>query len=162
IRGRLEEVGCVAPVDLAVETRVVAGDPPENWGDRALRIDYRERKRTRSAAVRDEGPRRLRVTVVNGSAEARKQEFDSDRTDIERLGRVETSGGRAVRHNHVAFRDDGGDVTSSVSRAHAHIAYDAEMGDWLVFDDGSAQGTRILRAGRTIDLPRQGSRGVRL
>ena len=48
-----------------------------------------------------------------------------------------------------------------MSRAHAHIQYDAATGEYRLFDDNSAYGTSLLREGRMITAP-AGGRGIRL
>ena len=68
----------------------------------------------------------------------------------------------SVRHNHLVFADDGSAVNATVSRAHAHIQHDREAEAFLLFDDGSSHGTRVLRGGRALAVPRQGTRGVRI
>ena len=42
----------------------------------------------------------------------------------------------------------------TVSRQHAHIACDAATGHVRLYDDGSSDGTGIVRGGRTVPVPR--------
>ena len=160
IRARLHEARCAAPA-LKVATKVVEGTRPA--GEAPFRIEYRERKAAKEPpAPRPAAVPRVKLTVVAGSAGAKAHELDHERINLGRMPRVEDAGRGTVRHNHVAFADDGSDVNVTVSRAHAHLAWDAEAEAFVAFDDGSAHGTRVLRAGRAIAVPRQGSRGVRL
>ena len=63
---------------------------------------------------------------------------------------------RPVRRNDVVVDD------STVSRAHAHIEWDAETGEYRVFDDGSSYGTSVLHEGKLINVAAGGGRGIRL
>nr|MBA2603656.1 hypothetical protein [Acidobacteriota bacterium] len=69
---------------------------------------------------------------------------------------------RVLRQNQVAFADAADDVSQSVSRTDAHIQFDAGTGAARLHDDGSTQGTRAVRAGRTISVPRGGGRKLAL
>jgi hypothetical protein len=97
---------------------------------------------------------------VKGKASRKVLEITSERINIGRGDEVVDRGQRLVRRNHLAFvqGDEAGD---SVSRAHAHIRC-APSGECRLRDDNSAHGTRIVRAGRTIDVDAGNTRGVRL
>jgi predicted component of type VI protein secretion system len=64
-----------------------------------------------------------------------------------------------LRTNHVAFSEEEADENLSVSRRHAHIAFDE--GAYRIWDDRSARGTSIVRGGRTVRVPAS-ARGTRL
>jgi FHA domain-containing protein len=162
VRERLRDVDCVAPAELKVSTRIVEGSRPDSWGEQPFRIEYRERKQRREPPGRNAALPSVRLVVTSGAAGARTQEFELERINLGRMQRVEGYSRSAVRHNHLAFADDGSEVNSTVSRAHAHIRHDRDAGVFLLFDDGSVHGTRVLRAGRALAVPRQGSRGVKL
>jgi pSer/pThr/pTyr-binding forkhead associated (FHA) protein len=49
-----------------------------------------------------------------------------------------------------------------VSRAHAHLVWILDEQVFRLHDDGSTQGTRVLRAGRQLEVPGRGGRGVAL
>ena len=68
---------------------------------------------------------------------------------------------RLVRSNHLVFVEGSGGVNQTVSRCHAHIVVAPASSATRVYDDCSAQGTGIVRDGRTIAVP-PGSRGVQL
>jgi predicted component of type VI protein secretion system len=74
---------------------------------------------------------------------------------------VRDSRNRLIRTNHVVFTDGAGQVNETVSRCHAHIDRGEGPGDYRLFDDRSAQGTTIVRNGKTVSVP-VGTRGVRL
>jgi hypothetical protein len=81
------------------------------------------------------------------------------------LGRVEDvsdTAGRTIRHNELFFPDQAHEANSTVSRSHAHIAFDPASAVWRIFDDGSSIGTTIFRAGKRVDIPPHASRGVAL
>ena len=160
VRARLREAGCDVPDRLRVVTRL-AGKAPAA-GEAPFRIEYHERRATRETAPRAVVPPRVRITVLAGAAGPKVHDLEHERIHLGRMRRVEDVARGSVRHNHVAFTDDGSDVNASVSRAHAHLDWDAVAAAWTVYDDGSAHGTRVLRAGRAVTVPPQGSRGVRL
>jgi pSer/pThr/pTyr-binding forkhead associated (FHA) protein len=104
---------------------------------------------------------RVDVAVLKGTAERRNYSFASTRIEIGRCSEVRDSGHRLIRTNHIAFTEAAADANLTVSRQHAHIACDAATGHVRLYDDGSSDGTGIVRDGRTVPVPR-GSRGVRL
>jgi hypothetical protein len=103
----------------------------------------------------------LKLTVVKGRAAQRVYVFTGGRIDIGRRAEVVDQRQRVIRTNHIAFTEDGAEENASVSRRHAHIAYADADGGYRVWDDRSAQGTSIMRGGRTIRVP-AGVRGTRL
>src|SRR5262249_55892971 len=103
----------------------------------------------------------LRIMVLEGQSRRRMHELRLERINLGRMDSVEGRGHERLRRNHVAFLDRDDPVNATVSRAHAHVEYFAGDG-FRVFDDGSAQGTRIMRGGRSIPVARGAVRGVRL
>jgi hypothetical protein len=162
IRARLEEAGSIAPANLKIEIRLLEGDKPESWSELPFRIEYRERKRRQDRPLPQAPVPSVRLVVTAGSAGGKSHEFQLECINVGRMSRVESRSQGAVRHNHLAFADDGSEINSTVSRAHAHIQHDSASEVFLLFDDGSAHGTRVLRGGRALPVPRQGSRGVRI
>jgi hypothetical protein len=112
------------------------------------------------APVAGETPR-LRLAVVKGSAEQRSYAFSGGRIDIGRRTEVVDQRQRLIRTNHVAFSEEGPEANQSVSRRHAHIEFSAHDRCYRIWDDRSAQGTSIVRGGRTIKVP-AGARGTKL
>jgi hypothetical protein len=106
-------------------------------------------------------PPRITLTVTNGKAAKRAYELRQARIDIGRRAEVLDARQKLIRKNDVAFAEDGPDANQSVSRRHAHIAYDEERREYRVCDDRSAHGTSVIRDGKTIPIP-AGPRGVRL
>ena len=103
----------------------------------------------------------IEITVVKGAAQRRVYSFARVRIDIGRGTDVRDTRDRLVRSNHLAFVEGSEGANQTVSRCHAHIVVDPESSAARVYDDSSAQGTGIVRDGRTIAVP-PGSRGVQL
>jgi hypothetical protein len=159
---RLRSAGCT--VDGLQAEIVYARRRSPAWADTDFHIEF-DRADTESVAPApspsvDEATR-IRLSVVKGSATQRNYAFGKGRIDIGRRVDIVDERQRLVRTNHVAFGEDGPDANRTVSRRHAHIEYsDADRG-YRIWDDRSAQGTSIIRSGRTIKVP-TGPRGVRL
>jgi pSer/pThr/pTyr-binding forkhead associated (FHA) protein len=51
---------------------------------------------------------------------------------------------------------------TTVSRAHARRVYDPARGGYRLLDEGSTRGTRIIRRGELIKVPKNDPRGVLL
>ena len=104
---------------------------------------------------------RIEITVLRGAAERRSYAFTLSRIDFGRGIEVRDDRQRLLRTNHVAFVEGAAGVNQTISRRHAHITVDPSSGEHRLHDDRSAQGTGILRGGRTVLVP-PGTRGVRL
>jgi hypothetical protein len=100
----------------------------------------------------------LRVTL--GHAKPRTVTCEGERVNIGRQPTVADANGRVVRRNDIAFIGDD-EVSRSVSRAHAHVAWIANAGTYRVFDEQSSHGTVVSRAGRLIQVP-PGRDGLKL
>jgi hypothetical protein len=100
----------------------------------------------------------LRVTL--GQAKPRTVTCDGERVNIGRQPTVADASGRTVRRNDIAFTGDD-EVSRSVSRAHAHIAWIPAAGTYRVFDEQSSHGTVVSRGGRLIQVP-SGRDGLKL
>lgn len=154
---RLESAGC-AGVDLDVSVDYVAAAEPA-WP----RPDFH------LALARTERPRagepgaglRIDVRITLGTADRGAYSFTTLPICIGRGAEVRDGLLQLVRVNHVAFAEGDGEVNRSVSRRHARIERDAATGRPRLIDDGSAQGTSIIRGGRGLPVPR-GSRGLGL
>ncbi len=166
VRERLIESRCEISGALVVTVKIAEGAPPEAWNGAPFRIECRaarKPRRTEPVPEPKKGVPAVRLVVLAGAAGARNHAFELERIHIGRMGRVEDRKHGAVRKNHLAFADDATDeVNASVSRAHASIRWDAATRSFRLFDDGSVHGTRVLRGGRDLTVPRHGSRGVRL
>lgn len=159
IRERLRMRGCEPPEDLAIEVRCVTvrGDA---WGERTFKVHYRRRREgAEKVAPRPAPPVEplpvLRLNVLRGRTAEKEHELSLARINLGRLEKVASANGRA-RKNHVWFA--AGEDT--VSRAHARIERVGR--EYFLYDEGSASGTRVIRAGGEVDLMPRASRGVKL
>ena len=103
-----------------------------------------------------------RLVIVKGSAESPEYMLKRERILVGRLLEVLDREGRMVRRNDVVFLDNGDDVNSTVGRAHARIWLDLEKREFRIIDEASRYGTRIIRDGRSIEIPGGNTRGIRL
>jgi hypothetical protein len=157
---RLRAAGCEVP-DLTVKT-VYVSRAAAQWTNPDFHMELTRVTGTGQVPAPAGSPQtELELTIVHGSAEKAEYTFVLRRIDLGRCADVRDSRNRLIRTNHVAFADAAGELNHSVSRRHAHIEFSADSGHYRVYDDRSAQGTGVLRNGRTIPVP-PGSRGIRL
>jgi FHA domain-containing protein len=140
------------PVDALVEMRVICerGEPPQ-----------------KAAAGMIAHPILVQITparlvTITGVSSAVEFALDRPRINLGREAEITDALGRAVRRNELFFPESAHEANPSVSRAHAHIRFDAMSGEWRIFDDGSSIGTTLFREGRRIDVPAHAGRGVAL
>ena len=147
--------------DLTLDVAYVAR-APKDWRHPQFNLDFaRVARAPTNEARRDPEFARIDLTVVRGTAERKTYSFAAKRIDLGRRAEVRDARNRLVRTNHVAFVEGSGDVNQSVSRRHAHIAYESASGGYRLCDDGSVHGTTVVRNGSTVAVP-PGSLGVRL
>jgi hypothetical protein len=103
----------------------------------------------------------LRLTVRRGATTEREYAFNEPRVLIGRTAAPVDRAGRP-RHNHVVFLDEGSEHNATVGRAHASIQFAPDRHQFRLFDDGSHNGTRIVRGGETIDITPHNPVGVAL
>jgi hypothetical protein len=156
---RLEAAGCDVP-GLTVKVAYVA-QPAPGWPSPDCHVEFDRVSASEPAPPPAPAPTRIRLTVLAGVAEQAQYSFALGRIDLGRCAQVRDQRQRLVRSNHVAFVDTEAPHNQSVSRRHAHIRYLPDEGGYRLFDDRSAQGTGVLRNGRTLAVP-PGSRGIRL
>jgi hypothetical protein len=163
IAGRLAERGCQVPAHFEVE--IVFDEPRPEFGDRRFFIEYEARETPPSTPATPGEPAArptLELTVLKGNATQHVYDFEGlPRIHLGRLEEVVDADGRVRRRNDVAFREEG-EVNSTVSREHARIAWDEAAGGYWLRAEQNASGTRIYRAGRTIDVSAHDRRGVRI
>ena len=164
---RLRAAGC-AVATLETET-VYASERGNNWSHPEFHVEFDRIAGVAPAPTPsvDAEPVpapeevQLKLTVVKGNTDRREYVFTGGRVDIGRRAEVLDHRQRLIRTNHIAFTDDEQDANASVSRRHAHLEYNPQDLTYRVWDDGSAQGTSIIRGGRTIRVP-PGARGGRI
>ena len=151
IAARLGAAGCHdATPDVVVS---YATRPRPDWANadfdvQLLRIDR--------AAESGAPPVRLDLKVIEGTAMRDRHSFAGGSIAIGRGTDIADRGGRLLRLNQVAFDEAADDISGTVSRLHAHIDYDTESRRYRLFDDGSAQGTSVVREGRGYSVLRGG------
>jgi hypothetical protein len=160
---RLCSAGCTPGGIGTVVVYVRRGEP--NWPNPDFHVQF---DRTAEVAAAPPPPvpppadlPRLKLAVGKGNADQRSYVFGGGRIDIGRRAEVVDQRQRLIRTNHIAFAEDGTETNQSVSRRHAHIEFSAADRCYRIWDDRSAQGTSIIRGGRTIKVP-AGARGTKL
>jgi hypothetical protein len=146
--------------ELQVGVRYVAR-AQKHWTDPQFGLAFAVIPEVAPAGPPAAPPPRLEIAVLQGAAERRSYAFASQRIDLGRGAEVRDGRHGLIRTNHVAFAENATPVNGSVSRQHAHIAVEAGAMAFRLYDDGSAQGTHIVRNGRAVPVP-FGARGVRL
>lgn len=166
VRGRLQDRGCTHVAVAAVQVEVCYVDTPDDgWIEREYQLEF-ERSPPSEVPVpipTDEPrPHELHLRVLEGRTEKKHYVSRGDRVNLGRLRDVVDGRQQVVRQNQIAFVDAGDAVSQSVSRAHAHVRFDAKTGSAHLHDDRSSSGTRVVRAGRTIAVRPSSGIGVRL
>jgi hypothetical protein len=159
VRARLAEVRCEIPGDLDVRVTVLRRTPAGWDTGRIYAVDYRTAPETAAEST----PARpvLQVTVLAGGTTQSAYTFEATTVLVGRGAEVVDHDGR-VRRNHVAFAETGDEVAETVGRAHARFTWDASIREYRVFDEGSSNGTHVLRDGATMRVPPRDPRGVRV
>jgi pSer/pThr/pTyr-binding forkhead associated (FHA) protein len=148
------------PSDLEVVV-TYAAEADSSWRAPEFHVELaRVTRAVEVVAVKEPSRPCIELTIVRGAATEPTYSLTAARIDLGRGAEVRDTSGRLLRTNHVVFTEGVDDINPSVSRRHAHITCD-DGGAYRIHDDGSAQGTSVLRDGASI-LVRGGSRGVRL
>ena len=158
VRERLREVGCDGPAAPEVRVVLLRKTPP-GWADGQLfAVEYHA---PAEGAAEGAACPSMNITVVKGAA-ARKVYTFADA--VISIGRTPDPAGQAggIRRNRVAFLDTVDGITETVGRAHAQLRYDARAREYRLFDEGSRNGTAIVRDGAAIAVPPRDPRGVRV
>jgi hypothetical protein len=157
VRRRLDELRCERRVPVAVTIEYVV-EPPASWTP-AQRFAIVGRP---PGAAAPDVPARaaVEVNVLRGTAAADNYTLTGTHICIGRTPAPIDDRGQ-VRQNHVVFVD-GDELSATVGRAHASIRYDADRREYRLFDDGSANGTRIMRRGAVMNVAPRDPMGVAL
>jgi hypothetical protein len=159
VRGALRDAGCRYPENLRVDVEVRVGLPlpGEPW----LVVETGSQEQLHAQRL-------ARLVVREGSANAAEVTLEKARTNIGRVVDVYRDEG-LFRRNDLAFAEDT-EINRSVSREHAHIAFDRIAGEYRLFNDrwqarGEKRqpecGTWIVRDGMSREVNRD-SRGTKL
>jgi hypothetical protein len=155
----VQSAGC-SPADVVVEVQYVDHAEP-NWSAPEFDLQFARVPGPEGDGESEARPEQIDIRVLCGVMERWAYSFSAPRIDVGRGAEVRDHRNRLIRTNHVVFTEGAGDVNQTVSRSHAHIAYQPLTGQFRLHDDGSEHGTEIVRRGRTIAVLR-GTRGVRL
>jgi len=157
---RLRSAGC-SPADIVIEFQY-ADATGAHWYAPEFDLQFaRVAPPDADVGESDSRPARIEIRAVVGVMERWTYSLAAPRIDIGRGIEVRDSRNWLIRTNHVVFTEGAGGVNETVSRTHAHIAYDPATNRFRLHDDGSEHGTGIIRGGKTIWVLR-GTRGVRL
>ena len=160
ILDRVHCAGC-SPADVVVEIQYV-DRAAQHWSTPEFDLQFARVAEPEADGSALEGQAgQIHIKVLQGVMERRTYSLIGPRIDVGRGAEVRDHRNRLIRTNHVVFTEGAGDVNETVSRKHAHIAYEPRTGHFRLHDDGSEHGTEIVRGGRTIAVHR-GTRGVRL
>ena len=160
ILDRVHCAGC-SPAEVVVEITYV-DRAAQHWSAPEFDLQFARVAESVANGSAVEGQAgQINIRVLRGVMERRAYSLIGPRIDVGRGAEVRDHRNRLIRTNHIVFTEGGGDVNQTVSRKHAHIAYEPRTGHFRLHDDGSEHGTEIVRAGRTIAVHR-GTRGARL
>jgi hypothetical protein len=170
LRRALDGVACTPPTQFGVDVHYRKRRPADWTAEQRCVVSGRTNApdsagatlatSTRTVAPEGAPAVTVQLKVVRGRAARRSVEIAAERINIGRGEEVTDRDRRLVRRNDLAFVA-GEESSDTVSRVHAHIRC-SPSGECRLRDDGSARGTRIVRAGRTIDVAPGHTRGVKL
>lgn len=158
-RTRLTELRCPVPHGFAVTVQYIK-KPRADWQP-GQRYSLDEHSATGRAQTHGGGVPGVTIGVLRGEATQASYALTETRILIGRTAEPVDEAGRP-RHNHVVFVDAGNEHNATVGRAHASIRFDAERRQFRLFDDGSSNGTRVVRNGETLDVAPRNPVGVAL
>ncbi len=159
VRARLVEIRCPVPSGFDVDVHYLK-KPKVGWKpQQRFAVELDSRTVTRAAPPRAPSPPVLRVNVVRGQATQASYTLSELQVRIGRTATPMDHTGRP-RYNHVVFVEEGDAHSATVGRAHASIQYDVARREYRVFDDGSHNGTRVLRSGTMINVVARDPVGV--
>jgi hypothetical protein len=157
VRELLREADCPVPAGFTVRVSV--------FEDAALALSghpfVAEYSNAKGAAVsklsRNSRPH-AKLTILRGEADVAEYTIQADRVNIGRLKEVIGDKDGLRRRNDIAFADN----ETTVSREHAYIRYDAESGNFRLYDSLSQRGTSVFRDGRRFEVPKGVTHGFQL
>lgn len=161
VTARLAEIRCAVPAAFAIEMRYITR-PPAAWAPQqrvAFTYDHRASSEVPTTELTE--PARLRITIARGQATHASYTFAESHIRIGRSAQPIDGLGRP-RTNQVVFLEDGDDHSRTVGRAHASIRYDNARREYRLFDDGSHNGTRVMRDGVLLEVKPHDPMGVTL
>lgn len=157
VTDRLREVKCDLPAGWHIELSVVRR-PPAKW-PAGQRFTIKPIAASKKVSTSSQPP--IRLVVVRGSATKSSYTFAKE---VVKVGRSQAPLDRHghPRNNDIAFTDDDDETNKTVTRGHCHIRYHKSSGRYRVFDEASANGTRIVRSCEVIGVRPRDPQGVAL
>jgi hypothetical protein len=159
---RLLELHCTVPRWFAVDVSYVRRSPAD-WeaGQRLAVTVVPGSGRTAANGGDAEALPTLAIAILRG--QTAQQEFTFTEPVV-RIGRSHdpTDDRGRPRFNDVAFLENDSAENRTVTRGHAVIRYHAATAEYRLFDEGSANGTRVIRSGEVIDVPKRDPVGLAL
>lgn len=158
---RLKELQCDVPDGFRVDIGFARKRPPAWAADQPMAIEFEAGPASARAAggAAAHAQPALVLTILRGRASAPSYTLREPAVRVGRSASPIDDRGRA-RHNHVAFTEDDDAHSRTVGRGHCEIRYDRAGGEYRIFDERSANGTRIVRDGQVIDVPPKDPFGV--
>jgi len=161
IRARLAEMRCTLPFGCAIDVRYITKRRADWTPEQHFTVELDSRAPAGGPGTRQLAVPALLLTVIRGQATERFYRFTESQVLIGRTPSPIDHTGRP-RHNHVVFLDEGDEHNGTVGRAHASIRFEAGRLQYRLFDEGSHNGTRLLRNGTLIEVPPRNPVGVAL
>lgn len=161
VERRLAELRCEPPAGFRLRLEI-SKRPKPSWtpGQRFAIESTTDLAEPAPAPAREQAPV-LNAVVLRGAAVRTSYALSERQIRIGRTEHPVDASGRP-RHNHIVFLEDGDEHSSTVGRSHASIRFDADRREYRLFDDGSHNGTRIIREGRVLDVTPRDPVGVTL
>jgi hypothetical protein len=160
---RLAELRCDTPSALDVQVTCLEQAPAAWSPGQIFAIDYVAPSApdpSHGAGPHEHVPS-LSVTVLSGRTTEMVESFTEATVSIGRTADPSDDHGR-LRRNRIAFLDIVDGINETVGRAHARVRRDPVTAEYRLFDEGSRNGTSILRDGELIVVHRRDPRGVRV
>jgi hypothetical protein len=157
---RLREIRCDVPASFTVSVVHVETAPGDWASGQRFAVGFDDRG-TSTAGIA-QGQPVLCLSIVRGRTSEPAYRFTAPRVLIGRTSDPVDIDGH-IRHNQIAFLEEEGDPhAGSVGRAHASIRFDPVRRSYQLFDDGSRNGTRVVRDGTPFTVVRSDPVGVTL
>ena len=164
IAARLLELQCSVPRRLAVDVNYIRR-PPAEWAQgQRLSVTLVQNAGRRAVPGGDADLATLpmlAIDVVRGQTDQAQFTLAEPVVRIGRSSDPTDERGRP-RFNHIAFLENDSAENRTVTRGHAVIRYHAATREYRLFDEGSANGTRVVRSGEIIDVPKRDPVGLAL
>jgi pSer/pThr/pTyr-binding forkhead associated (FHA) protein len=163
IAARLQELQCSVPRRFSVDVSYIRRLPVD-WAP-GQRLSVTLTQSAARGATDGDGEQgglpTLAIEVLRGQTE--QQQFTLIEPVV-RIGRSSdpTDDRGRPRFNHIAFLENDSPENRTVTRGHALIRYNATTGEYRLFDEGSANGTRVVRHGEVVDVPKRDPVGLAL